>query len=144
MAVGRLGGHALRFHKRGRDGSAKADAFATGRAGDVVHGVIYEMTASAKVELDRHEGLGSGYRERRVAIECEDDGAVAAWVYQAEAAHVDDALRPFTWYRALVVAGARHHGFGDDYVAAVEAVEAADDPDRERHAREMRVLTGRG
>ena len=54
----RLPGYALRFHKRGRDGSGKADAFFTGRGQDVVCGVVYELSPADKVALDLAEGLG--------------------------------------------------------------------------------------
>jgi hypothetical protein len=44
--IGQMPGHALRFHKLGRDGSSKCNALASGSPEDGIHGVVY----------DRHEG----------------------------------------------------------------------------------------
>ena len=68
VSVGKLERHALRFHKIGRDGSGKADAYATGRDDDAVWGVVYELSTAAKRRLDRVEGLGAEYLEAEVAI----------------------------------------------------------------------------
>ena len=51
LTVARLEGHALRFHKRGRDGSAKADAWSSGDPRDVVWGVVYELATADKATL---------------------------------------------------------------------------------------------
>jgi gamma-glutamylcyclotransferase len=52
--VASLSGHALRFHKRSSDGSAKADAFFTGEEKDKVWGVVVDVP-----DEDRWEA-GSG------------------------------------------------------------------------------------
>jgi hypothetical protein len=62
--VGRLDGYELRFHKRSKDGSAKADAFRTGSCGDVAWGVVYELPVSELRQLDKVE---AGYK--RVPID---------------------------------------------------------------------------
>src|SRR5438270_10529759 len=66
IAVASLSGYSFRFHKRSRDGSAKADALRTNDAGDVVWGVIFEVSVSEKKALDQAEGLGHGYSEAQV------------------------------------------------------------------------------
>ena len=57
----RLEEHDLRFHKAGRDGSAKCDALHTGRKQDLVHGVLFRIDALERPALDMAEGLGHGY-----------------------------------------------------------------------------------
>lgn len=139
LAVAELDGHLLRFHKRGRDGSGKCNIHPVGRAEDRVFGVIYRMAAAEQANLDRAEGLGAGYR--RVELTVRVDGASRrVFSYQAQDGHIDDALSPFTWYRQLVLAGARQHGLPADYIAAIEAIAARSDPDTERHARHERLL----
>ena len=139
VTLARLEGHELRFHKRGsRDRSGKADAYRTGRARTWVRGVVWEISAAELPALDRAEGRGAGYERVEVAVQA-DGGAVEAFVYLAQTEAIDDRLRPFTWYRDLVVAGAREHGFPADYVEAIERVDTRPDPDRER-ARRMRAL----
>ena len=68
VAVACLPAHALRFHKRGRDGSAKCDAFYTGQDHDELHGVVYRIAAAEKPCLDECEGLGNGYDVKTVTV----------------------------------------------------------------------------
>ena len=138
--VGRLAGHALRFHKRGRDGSAKADAFRTDAAEDFLWGVVYELADRDKRSLDRAEGLGVHYLEHEVDVEVEAGRLMRAWVYCASPDRIDVSLRPYSWYRHLVLDGARHHRLPAAYLEALGAVETVEDPDPERHARELAVL----
>jgi hypothetical protein len=41
-------------------------------------------------------------------------------------------LRPYSWYKRFVVEGARQHGLPADYIAGIEALPAAEDPDQNR------------
>jgi len=139
IATGRLDGHALRFHKTGRDGSGKADAFATGSPRAVVYGVVYEMSPEAKRELDRIEGLGSHYLEKEASI-ATDAGLLVATVYCACDWRIDPTAVPFDWYLRLVVEGARGHRLPAPYVDAVAAHPVRVDPDRARAERALRLL----
>lgn len=67
-------------------------------------------------------------------------GAVEAWTYRA--LRIDRGALPYTWYKALVVAGAREHGLPPGYVDALEAVAAQDDPRPERTARNLLIVRG--
>ncbi len=137
LTVAALGGHELRFHKIGRDDSAKADAYCTGEPGHAVWGVVYELGGDDKKALD---GFERGYHERNVTLDERGGGIVQAQVYLADADRIDPSLKPFSWYVALVAAGARQHGLPPEYLAAIEAVGTVEDPDHERHAREMSVI----
>lgn len=139
-----LTGHALRFHKRGRDGSAKADAWPTGDRRDVVWGVVYQLSVADKIALDGIEGVGRGYLDHEVEVVTAAGEAMQVRTYRAQKSHVDATLAPFTWYRQMVARGATHHGFPAAYVAAIEAVTAVADPDRARHRRETVILRARG
>ena len=138
--VARLEAHTLRFHKRGRDGSAKADAYSTGRNSDVVWGVVYEVSRDDKAVLDRIEGVGAGYLDDEVRVITADDSRVSVRIYRAQAEHLDPDLKPFTWYRDLVVRGAVQHGLPEQYREGIEQVPAIKDPDCARDAREREVL----
>ena len=129
---GVLTGHRLCWHKVGQDASGKCDVVATGDPGDSVHGVLYEISATDKPELDRAEGLGKGYAEKRVVVQT-DSGPCDAWVYYATA--TDPRLRPFSWYRALVVAGAKENALPAAYVEMLETAPVVHDARTERHAR---------
>ncbi len=137
LQVAALPGHALRFHKASRDGSAKCDAFHTGRPGDRVLGVVFTIARAEKPLLDRHEGLGNGYEEKWAELHVAGGGRLRAVLYWAT--HIDPSLRPYHWYKAHVLHGARQHGLPPRYVAAIERVPAVPDPDPARHARELAI-----
>ena len=119
-----LCGYALRFHKRGRDGSGKCDAFHTGSPADTMYGVIYSLSQAQRDMLDEIEG--SGYASRDVSVSTRS-GTLTAYAYLARVEHVDADLQPFSWYKAIVVAGARAHGLPAHYIERLAAVCASTD-----------------
>lgn len=127
LGTGQLQDWSLRFHKRSRDASGKCN-IVPGREGACF--AIFDISRDDKSVLDRIEGVGSGYAAASLIIPPFGECAT----YIAEASHVDDALRPYDWYRQLVLAGANYHGFPDDYIARIERVQAVGDPDAERGA----------
>lgn len=137
LGVARLGRHALRFHKSGRDGSAKCDVHETGDPLDEVFGVVFEVAEADRLVLDEYEGRGNGYEVKTVAVTLSDGQAVEAFTYYAT--DVDAGLRPFHWYKAHVLNGAAEHALPEAYLAAIHAVEAEDDPNHVRHAAEMAI-----
>lgn len=137
VGLAALRGYELRFHKRSwKDGSGKCNVMRVDGDTARLFGVVFTMAAGDKAALDAAEGLGRGYEERMVDVE-RDGRRVEAFTYVAEASAIDSTLLPFTWYKELVVAGAREHGLPSAYVEQLEAVTAVADPDRERdrHAR---------
>ena len=123
----------LGFCKRSKDASGKC----TIRPGsDGVHVAIFELSAADKQVLDEIEGLGNGYSEILLDV----PGFGNCFSYVAESSHIDETLRPYDWYRELVLAGARLHGFPDDYVQRLEAVPTTADPDGERAARRWALV----
>ena len=131
-----LSGWQLRFHKRGRDGSAKCNVVETGDRAHCVHAVVYDILAAEKSALDRAEGLGRGYQLQRLRL----DGIGEAFFYVASPGHIDDALQPFAWYKAYVLEGARFHDLPRDYVARIEQVAAIADPQPQRQCENIRLL----
>ena len=130
-----VAGMALRFHKRGyRDFSGKCNIV---RNGDrCIYVAIYEIPLSEMRWLDHHEGAGSGYNRTLVKVE----GFGNCVTYQATAAaHIDDTLQPFTWYKTLVLAGCQKLAFPDSYVKAIRAVPAVQDLDSDRHETHMQL-----
>lgn len=138
VAVASLQEHELRFHKISiKDGSAKCDIVPTGDQSDVVHGVVFQIEAAEKAELDRQEGLGYGYEEKHVRVLTRDGGILEAATYYATRTRPD--LKPYGWYKEHVLRGAREHGLPVAYVHAIERVDAVLDPDSARHARELSI-----
>jgi gamma-glutamylcyclotransferase len=100
-----------------------------------VYGVLYALSAAARTALDAIEGVGNGYYAENLEI----PGFGPAFCYLAELSHRDARLKPYTWYRDLIVAGARSRGFPTAYVQTLEAIPAVTDPDLRRD-REHRAL----
>ncbi|MBW4936198.1 gamma-glutamylcyclotransferase family protein [Marinobacter sp. F4206] len=130
--------HSLRFHKWSRkDGSAKCDALFTGNSDDYVIGALFEISAFEKGPLDRAEGLGFGYEEKRVRVTDVQGNCLQAFTYCAT--DTDPSLLPYSWYLHHVIRGAEETGVPADYLDAVSATESQEDPDRERDARERAI-----
>ena len=122
LGIASLPGHALRWHKLGRDGTGKCDIARCGEGADeVVWGVLYEIAMAEKELLDRIEGLGIGYSETQVRVTTAS-GSEWALTYQAKPDRIDPALKPRPDYKAHVLAGAVEHGLPAHYVAALRQV----------------------
>lgn len=131
-----LEGHDLRCHKAGQDGSAKCDAFYTGR-GDRIYGVLFDIAISEKPVLDRAEGLGAGYDEKTVLLHNEQGHRVTALTYYA--LQIDPSLKPFGWYVNHLLIGAREANLPAAYIQRIMAFECVEDPDAGRHSRESSI-----
>jgi len=137
IGTGILDQHLLRFHKSGRDKSAKCDAYHSGDPEHRVVGVLYKIHPDEKPALDEVEGVGSGYEIKDVVISQENGIPVEAFTYYAT--DVDADLKPFDWYRQHVLIGAREHNLPDEYVEAIEVIEFVEDNNAERRARELSI-----
>lgn len=128
LGTARIDGWALTFDKRGQDGSGKCTIR---EGGDGIYCAVYDVSRADKRKLDRIEGIGKGYV--RAVLEVPGFGDCAT--YFAEHGCRDKTLLPFSWYRDLVLNGAKALGFDAAYVARIGAVTARTDPDSRRHER---------
>lgn len=118
----------LSFHKRSVDGSGKCTLCE--RKGVVSHGFLYEFASDEKPLLDAVEGT-KGYLQQQV--KCSVNGVqYLAYLYVARSTHLDPSLVPYSWYKQLVIAGARYHNFPSEYLNALAAIPSLPDPDGER------------
>jgi gamma-glutamylcyclotransferase (GGCT)/AIG2-like uncharacterized protein YtfP len=128
-----IDGQKLCFHKRSIDQSGKCNIV----SGDArVHLAIYELNMSEKAELDRIEGAGSGYSVETIDV----PGFGECFTYIATASHIDDELRPYSWYKELVLAGCEALRLPNNYVAMIRKITAIADPDKTRHADNMKIV----
>lgn len=131
-------GYRLCFHKRHHeDSSGKCNMFRTNQSDDVVHGAVYEMKASEKPLLDQCEG--EGYRCETIEVEIQNN-AVECFVYIAENSHINEGLRPHSWYQKIVLLGAEHHQLPEAYLRQIRSVYVSEDPDRSRHEMHHRLI----
>jgi hypothetical protein len=94
-----------------------------------------------KPALDKAEGVGAGYLEKTVNVLTEA-GLVTAVTYCAN--DKDTTLRPYHWYKALVIAGAREHGLPASYRSGLELVVTVSDTDTARASRHKDLLPDDG
>jgi gamma-glutamylcyclotransferase len=137
LTVSTLTGHQLCWHKLGRDGSGKCDAFYTGNEQHHVVGVLYEIARHDQPLLDQFEGVGAGYEVATVTLLLPSGEQQQAFTYRAT--HIDPHVLPFNWYKTHVIQGAREHRLPTAYIALLESVCAVDDSDQSRHARELLI-----
>ncbi len=130
--------HRLTFHKKSIDGSSKCNLFNTGSASDSVHGAIYELATEHKELLDNFEGEGSGYIDNQFVVRHQVK-EYNCFTYLAQQSHIVDNLRPYHWYKELVVLGAKYLGFPNAYIASIESIISVEDTDDQRR-KGMEVL----
>ena len=139
LGAASLSGWRLAFHKRGADGSGKCDASFTGNPGDRLWGALDRLTDDQMEELDKYE---QGYDRRTVEVSF-DGGTLSAVLYVARESRIDPKLRPYHWYKELVLAGARELGLSRGYIGSIEEVSSFPDPCRKRADRNRAVLNQR-
>lgn len=142
LGTAAIAGMALHFHKRGyRDFSGKCNIVRDGEAFQrnrhpSIYAAIYDIPLAELSWLDHHEGAGSGYDRTLIEV----DGFGDCVTYRATAAHhIDDTLRPFTWYKTLVLVGCQKLAFPGSYVEAIRAIPAVRDLDGDRHQTHMQL-----
>ena len=81
--------------------------------------------------LDRFEGKGNGYIDNQITLQFQRQ-EYSCFTYIAQESHIADDLKPYDWYKKLVILGARHMQFPDSYVSSIESVESMEDPDEVR------------
>ena len=119
----------LEFSKVSNDGSGKATLVAAPNF--AIPGVIFEIDVAEREQLDKHEGVGFGYR-RDDAFAVEGSAAPTSSYLGMS---LDRTLRPFDWYLATVIAGAELHGLDATHVATLRSTRFVDDTELDRKTR---------
>jgi gamma-glutamylcyclotransferase len=143
IATTALRGYRLEFHKRSEDGSGKCNAFYTGHSNDHVLGVVYRMEVAERWLLDRAEGLSRGYHSRLERVMF-DGREHEVFFYVADSAYIDASLAPYNWYKALVLSGAKIHGFPQPYLTVLQAVPEIEDHDEARALDHFAIIAESG
>lgn len=144
LGIASLARHSLRFHKRSGDPgdpSGKCDAYYTGRIGDAVHGIVFQIHERFRPQIEEGWADGCGYRPVSVHVSIGPDNLeVQARV--ADPDWIDARLLPFDWYVALIGSGARIHGLPAAYQTRLRKVRSVSDPDTRRSARNFDIARG--
>ena len=137
LCSAKLADYCLQFHKVSKDGSGKCDIVPAVSPDAVVYGVLFKFLRHDLAEMDRIEG--PGYKRITVRVMAESIGTVSAETYVATT--VDPGLLPYSWYKQHVLRGAIAGALPAAYIELLESVPSIEDPDRERHAREVAIYT---
>lgn len=137
ICIGRLSPcYDLVFCKRSVDGSGKAGVIERpdSTSGAQTYGVIFELSGSDRDALDRYEGDGYA-RHDAVSVNTGSGGSLVCTSYIAQSDALEPQLKPYDWYLAVVIAGAKQHKLPDAYIEALQAVPSQPDPNRDRKTR---------
>jgi hypothetical protein len=137
--LARLPAHELRFDKRSIDGSGKGNARFTGQQEDCVWGVVVDVPDKEKPGLDKAEGLGKGYDEQLIGVIDAAGQTHSVHAYFASSTHIDDSLKPYSWYLDLVVRGASARGLSEVYVNWLRGLESVEDTDPDRPTKAVTI-----
>lgn len=127
----------LSFQKRGQDGSSKCNLAHTGEESDGVYGAIYQIDSAHKPILDRFEG--NGYHDSQLTVEF-NGKECSCLTYLAQPSYIQNSLKPFHWYKELIVLGAKHLQFPNAYIRSLESIESIEDPDEERQIQHQSLI----
>jgi gamma-glutamylcyclotransferase len=137
MGIVELEGYRLAFHKRGQDGSGKCNLVSVDKPGAKIFGVLYEMHIDEKPLLDAYEG--EGYRTEAINVILFGK-RYESFAYIAEDSHIDERIRPYHWYKELVLLGAEYHHLPGDYIDNILEIESDNDPDPTRTEQHHNLL----
>ncbi len=142
LGVATLLGHTLRFHKRSIDKSGKCNASASENKDSVI-GVLFSFDPADRAALDKAEGVGSGYEHAVVTVIDHEGRRRKVLTYLATPDSIDDGLKPYSWYKDFVLAGAAEHGLPPEYIAQwIQSAAAIEDPNSDRERKQRATLGG--
>ena len=134
VGVATATGYQLNFSKKSNDGSGKGSLVEKTESSAI--GVIFNISKSELVALDKAEGVNFGYRRVDDFIVTTKNGKEKITTsYLPQAQYCDDQLKPYDWYIALVIAGAMEHNFSKGYLDKLKCMPIIKDPDEKRRSR---------
>lgn len=135
LGTGKLSDHRMHFNKPGGDGSGKCGIEKI-KGNEFVFGVLYEMDSSDKPILDKIEGVGRGYVDQTVVVQLGKKNIDAFTYYPTQ---LNCEAKPFDWYKAFVLIGARENNFPSEYISSIESIESEVDLDGTRRATNFEI-----
>ncbi len=117
--VGMVSGRRLSFNKLGLDGTGKANL--VDHEGETAYGVIYQVSESDLIKLDRFE---VGYVRKTLEIQSYNNGYVQAISYLANI--LPDFISPNKDYMNHIIQGAEEHGLKQNYIDSLRTIPTAD------------------
>lgn len=134
LQLGYVEGYKLYFHRYSESLSGgKANMIRVDDSEQKVYGLLIEVPPRQKYLLDEASSLGYGVQETSVKVMTEQ-GAQFALTYVCHKDNVMEDLVPFSWYKDLLVAGAKNHQLPLEYIHHLENYASQVDQNSEREA----------
>ncbi|WP_204328730.1 gamma-glutamylcyclotransferase [Rhizobium leguminosarum] len=106
---------------------------------------MFSFDPAERAELDKAEGVGSGYEHATVTVTNDKGRRRKVLTYLATPDYIDDSLKPYGWYKDFVLAGGREHRLPSEYITEyIQSVEAIEDPDKIRDNKQRATLGSLG
>ena len=131
VGVAEHSNHKLTFHKKSTDDSSKCNMFNSANESDLIYGAIYKLKPEHKNELDGFEGKGYGYLDNQIMLK-HNGNEYCCFTYLAQQSHMVDNLKPYHWYKQLVILGAQYLELPEWYISSIEEIDSMEDPDQSR------------
>lgn len=129
----------LSFRKRSSDGSSKCDAEKTNQSTENLYIAVYKLFINEEETLDRIEGYNKGYDKISLDIVLNSEN-INVKMYIANKTWIIDDL-PYSWYKEMVLSGARYNNFPQSYIEAIQSIPAKKDFDEVRNSKNMEIVT---
>ncbi|MEX2649489.1 MAG: gamma-glutamylcyclotransferase family protein [Alphaproteobacteria bacterium] len=144
ISVAEAPGFSVAFCKQSGDGSGKASLVKAPHEADRALGVVFEIDGNERWALDRAEGRDYQRNDDFSVRLIGDKRKIRTTAYLA--LEVEAGLKPYCWYLALVIAGAREHGLEQNYIDRLSGTAFDVDGITDRHTRTEAIaaLTGAG
>jgi hypothetical protein len=82
------------------------------------------------------EGVGKGYHDSTIDV----PGFGICLTYLGATSHICTALKPYDWYKEIVLLGCRKLDLPDPYISMIEAIRNGPDPDRKRSREQWQTV----
>ena len=102
---------------------------------------LFSFDPAERAKLDEAEGVGSGYQSALVTVINDKGRRRKVLMYLATSDYIDDSLKPYSWYKDFVLAGAAEHCLPSQYIAEyIQSVDAIEDSNTIRDKKQRATL----
>lgn len=134
VCVAKVGGHEIVFNKKSFDGSGKANIIKVDD-GVEIYGALFEIELNEQQALDNAEGRDYRRNDDFVVTRMDTGEQMSTSIYIAKADKTENNLRPYDWYKDVILAGAWQHQFPEQYVEQLNAIQSVVDVKANRDSR---------
>ena len=132
-------GYVLEFCKPSIDKSGKATLISSKRIEDEVIGALFEIDNGDRCALNKAEGEDYNRCDKFSVTLLPDGKQTQVITYIASACAVNDRLKPYDWYLALVIQGAIQRKLPKKYTDSLHDFAFKTDPEQNRKTRKRAI-----